>query len=136
MLPPIHQPRSHSSSAGAIDVIEPVATTAAGASRPPAASATPEVAARPTRTIDKLASYAITGVAVLAAIAVVIPVAFIGVPIGSWVLHSVGLAVLLGAVTLVLVAGVLTLLAKLIGIHAQPFGPEKTATPAENSGRR
>lgn len=105
-----------------IDIIEPVA-----------AGATPEVAARPMRAVDKLASYAITAISVLAAIAVVIAVAFIGVPIGDWVIHSVWLAVVLGVVTLALVAGVLTLLAKFLGLKVEPFGPDTKANTKANT---
>lgn len=74
------------------------------------------------RPIEKLASYAITSMAVVAAIAVVIPVALIGVPIGNWMLHSVWLAVILGAATLLVVGAVLTGIAKLLGLNVTPFG--------------
>lgn len=80
--------------------------------------------ARVQRPIDKLASYAITGVAVLSAVAVVIPIALIGVPIGNWVLHSVWLAVILGAATLLVVGAVLTGIAKLLGLNVTPFGQD------------
>lgn len=111
-----------------IDVIEP-APTGAGKRPPLAASATPEVAARPMRTVDKLASYAITAISVLAAIAVVIAVAFVGVPIGDWVIHSIWLALVLGLGALFVVGIVLAGIAKLIGINAQPFGSDN-ATPS------
>lgn len=107
-----------------IDVIEP----ATGAQPPLAARAAPDVAARPMRAVDRIVSYAITGISILAAIGVVIAVAFVGVPIGGWVIHSVWLAVVLGIVTFALVVGVLTMASRLMGIHAQPLGPEKTAT--------
>lgn len=81
------------------------------------------------RPIEKIAGYAIATIAFAAAVAVVIPVAFIGVPIGDWVIHSVWLAVILGAATLLVVGAVLTWIAKLMGINATPLGSDKAARP-------